>query len=274
METRNVCNPFSHRRACGHEAGKRSLSAFQRRLGWDRALFRLSRRHCKASRARRSRIARHRPRTEPDRSGGPRMQARINRGGRRMELTIATILVAFAGVFLICFMKGAFGGGFAIVGIPLLSIVMDPVTAGGLLAPLFVAMGSVCTALLETLDLVEAGPCAVATGARDRHRVRLSAVPVPRPPRHRDHDGVDHPDLCRPMACCRRGGDNPSAFDAEGDHCRSRLGNHHHGGSLGWTAACDVSAAPRPSGRTSTRERRACSSPSATRPRRCRGCCW
>jgi len=57
-----------------------------------------------------------------------------------MELTAATILVAFAGVFLICFMKGAFGGGFAIVGIPLLSTVMDPVTAGGLLAPLFVAM--------------------------------------------------------------------------------------------------------------------------------------
>jgi len=57
-----------------------------------------------------------------------------------MELTLATILIAFTGVFLICFMKGAFGGGFAIVGIPLLSIVMDPVTAGGLLAPLFVAM--------------------------------------------------------------------------------------------------------------------------------------
>ena len=57
-----------------------------------------------------------------------------------MELTVATILVAFAGVFLICFMKGAFGGGFSIVGIPLLSLVMDPVTAGGLLAPLFIAM--------------------------------------------------------------------------------------------------------------------------------------
>ena len=56
-----------------------------------------------------------------------------------MELTTTTILVAFAGVFVICFMKGAFGGGFAIVGIPLLSLVMDPVTAGGLLAPLFVA---------------------------------------------------------------------------------------------------------------------------------------
>ncbi|CAH2405789.1 sulfite exporter TauE/SafE family protein [Mesorhizobium escarrei] len=57
-----------------------------------------------------------------------------------MELTAATILVAFAGVFLISFMRGAFGGGFAIVGIPLLSTVMDPVAAGGLLAPLFIAM--------------------------------------------------------------------------------------------------------------------------------------
>src|SRR5277367_5803290 len=57
-----------------------------------------------------------------------------------IELTVSTILIAFAGVFLICFMKGAFGGGFSIVGIPLLSFVMDPVTAGGLLAPLFIAM--------------------------------------------------------------------------------------------------------------------------------------
>ncbi|MFZ5674995.1 MAG: sulfite exporter TauE/SafE family protein [Pseudomonadota bacterium] len=57
-----------------------------------------------------------------------------------MELTMATILVALAGVFLISFMRGAFGGGFAIIGIPLLSLVMDPVTAGGLLAPLFIAM--------------------------------------------------------------------------------------------------------------------------------------
>jgi uncharacterized protein len=57
-----------------------------------------------------------------------------------LELTVVTIFVAFAGVFLICFMKGAFGGGFSIIGIPLLSIVMDPITAGGLLAPLFIAM--------------------------------------------------------------------------------------------------------------------------------------
>ena len=57
-----------------------------------------------------------------------------------MELTVATILVAFTGVFLIAFLRGAFGGGFAIIGIPLLSTVMDPVIAGGLLAPLFIAM--------------------------------------------------------------------------------------------------------------------------------------
>ena len=41
---------------------------------------------------------------------------------------------------MISFMKGAFGGGFAIIGIPLLALVMAPLTAGALLAPLFVAM--------------------------------------------------------------------------------------------------------------------------------------
>ena len=56
-----------------------------------------------------------------------------------MELTAATIVVALAGVFMISFMRGAFGGRFAIIGIPLLSTVMDPITAGGLLAPLFIA---------------------------------------------------------------------------------------------------------------------------------------
>ena len=33
-----------------------------------------------------------------------------------MELAATTILTAFAGVFLIWFMKGAFGGGFALSG--------------------------------------------------------------------------------------------------------------------------------------------------------------
>jgi uncharacterized membrane protein YfcA len=58
----------------------------------------------------------------------------------RMQITAAAIVVCLAAVFLIAFMRGAFGGGFAIVGIPLLSLVTDPVTAGALLAPLFVTM--------------------------------------------------------------------------------------------------------------------------------------
>lgn len=51
--------------------------------------------------------------------------------------TLAIVVIA---VFVIAFMKGAFGGGFAIVGIPLLALVMEPIEAGALLAPLFVAM--------------------------------------------------------------------------------------------------------------------------------------
>jgi uncharacterized membrane protein YfcA len=50
---------------------------------------------------------------------------------------LLTLAVANAAVFIIAFMKGAFGGGFAIIGIPLLALVMDPLTAGALLAPLF-----------------------------------------------------------------------------------------------------------------------------------------
>ena len=34
-----------------------------------------------------------------------------------MELTVATIVVTFAGLFLICFTKGGFVGGFSIIGI-------------------------------------------------------------------------------------------------------------------------------------------------------------
>src|SRR6201989_3700830 len=75
-----------------------------------------------------------------ERRAGVGIEVQVYGGPRGMDLTVATIAVALSGVFLICFMKGAFGGGFSIVGIPLLSFVMDPVTAGGLLAPLFIAM--------------------------------------------------------------------------------------------------------------------------------------
>jgi hypothetical protein len=57
-----------------------------------------------------------------------------------MHLDLELIAVSIAAVMAIGFMKGAFGGGFAIIGIPLLALVMDPIKAGSLLAPLFVAM--------------------------------------------------------------------------------------------------------------------------------------
>jgi uncharacterized protein len=57
-----------------------------------------------------------------------------------MSVDPLNLILAEAGVLLIAFMKGAFGGGFAIVGIPLLSLAMDPIAAGALLAPLFIAM--------------------------------------------------------------------------------------------------------------------------------------
>lgn len=43
-------------------------------------------------------------------------------------------------VFVIAFSKGAFGGGLAVVGIPILALVMDPVDAALVLAPLLFAM--------------------------------------------------------------------------------------------------------------------------------------
>jgi uncharacterized protein len=57
-----------------------------------------------------------------------------------VAISPATIAVTCVGLFLIAFTKGAFGGGFATIGIPLLALVMDPLTAGVLLAPLFILM--------------------------------------------------------------------------------------------------------------------------------------
>jgi uncharacterized protein len=57
-----------------------------------------------------------------------------------MTVSATTITVVLCAITLIAFTKGAFGGGYGLLGIPLLSLVMDPVTAGALLAPLFVAM--------------------------------------------------------------------------------------------------------------------------------------
>ena len=191
-----------------------------------------------------------------------------------MELTSTTILVAFAGVFLICFMKGAFGGGFSIVGIPLLSLVMDPVTAGGLLAPLFIAMDLFALRYWKPStwskpDLELLLPGLVAGIGLGYVLFRFLDHRA-----DRDRDGGGHPDLCRPVACCRRRGDDPVRVRSRR---RSPLASAR--GSPPWwripadrrlRCICCRSA----SARKSTRERPACSSPSATRPRRCRGCCW
>ena len=52
----------------------------------------------------------------------------------------STLAIVVAGIFVIAFMKGAFGGGFAIAGIPLLSLTTDPITAGTIMAPLLLLM--------------------------------------------------------------------------------------------------------------------------------------
>lgn len=55
-----------------------------------------------------------------------------------MVLDAATLAVTLSAVFITTFIKGAFGGGFAIIGIPLMALAMDPIIAGALLAPIFV----------------------------------------------------------------------------------------------------------------------------------------
>jgi uncharacterized membrane protein YfcA len=56
------------------------------------------------------------------------------------ELGIEHVLVTGLSTLLIAVVKGAFGGGFGLVGIPLMSLVMDPITAGAIVAPLFIPM--------------------------------------------------------------------------------------------------------------------------------------
>jgi uncharacterized membrane protein YfcA len=41
-------------------------------------------------------------------------------------MTAEAVIVIGLGVFIIAFMKGAFGGGFAVIGIPFLSLAMPP----------------------------------------------------------------------------------------------------------------------------------------------------
>ncbi len=114
-----------------------------------------------------------------------------------MDLSATTILVTFAGVFLICFMKGAFGGGFAIVGIPLLSLVMDPVKAGGLLAPLFIAMDLFSLRYWKPSTWSRPDLKLLVPGLVAGIGHRLCVVSLSGPPRHRHRDGGHHPDFRR-----------------------------------------------------------------------------
>jgi uncharacterized membrane protein YfcA len=57
-----------------------------------------------------------------------------------MEHPLLAWVLAPLGTLLIAGLRGAFGGGFALLGIPLLALAMDPVEAGAMLAPLFIAM--------------------------------------------------------------------------------------------------------------------------------------
>lgn len=64
-------------------------------------------------------------------------------GGGDVEMSLIAPQIVLAGlvaVFLIAFSKGAFGGGLAVVGIPILALVMDPVDAAVVLAPLLLVM--------------------------------------------------------------------------------------------------------------------------------------
>ncbi len=49
-------------------------------------------------------------------------------------------IVGLSAVFLIAFGRGAFGGGLAILGVPLLALVIDPITATIMMAPIVSAM--------------------------------------------------------------------------------------------------------------------------------------
>ncbi len=72
-----------------------------------------------------------------------------------MPIDPITLLIAFAGVFIIAFMKGPSAAALPSSASSLLSLVMDPLTAGGLLAPLFIS-GMTCSRCCSgNVDLVE-----------------------------------------------------------------------------------------------------------------------
>ncbi len=69
-------------------------------------------------------------------------------------------------------------------------------------------------------------------------------------------------------------GDDPPAFDAEGDHCGSYLRGDHDGGAFRWATACEVFFTPRLQQGNLRGNNEYVFSPSAMRPRRCCAYRW
>ena len=123
---------------------------------------------------------------------------------------------------------------------------MDPVTAGGLLAPLFIAM-----------DLFALRYWKPSTWSKPDLVLLLPGLVIGIGFGYLLFRFLDHRAISIVMAVTtlifvglwlvrRREGRDPTAFDDEGDCRWSRLGSHHHGGAFGRAAACDVSVAARP----------------------------
>ena len=131
--------------------------------------------------------------------------------------------------------EGAFGGGFAIVGIPILSLVMDPVTAGGLLAPLFIAMDIAglrywkpSTWSKPDLRLLVPGLVAgIGVGYLLFRFLDHRAISIVMAAVTLAFDGV--------VAAARRRGDGAPEIVAQSCRRRFYLGHHHDGRALGWS---------------------------------------
>jgi hypothetical protein len=170
-------------------------------------------------------------------------------------------------------MKGAFGGGFSIVGIPLLSIVMDPVTAGGLLP--------------HCLSRWICSRCSTGSPRRGRSRTlrcccRGSWIGIGFG--YLVFRFLDHRAISIVMAATTlifvglwlvagaeamiRPRSTPKAITAGLASGITTMVAHSGGPPLA------MYLLPLGLSKEIYAEQPVCSSPSATRPRRCRGCCW
>jgi hypothetical protein len=155
-----------------------------------------------------------------------------------MHLDPWFLLVGWATVLVISLGKGAFGGGLAMLGVPLMSLVMSPVEAAILIAPL--------VALMDVFAVGAFGPSTwskpdlglAAARPRHRHRDRSRGRGAGRSGAGRAHHRPDHAGLHRALLPERPDG---GAGDAPGfararRHRRRCLGLHDLRGAFGRTA--------------------------------------